>query len=267
MTTTTDMEPDVMTWFPKKSDYEQEIVIQPDETFAEKVERLHASIEMAQHSIKEVVDEDHVGLEEKIYRSMDSQQDLAELAELLKECESSPEASKAPEDIKKAKVGLINLKAYLSQADVVQFATAILNENLFKVGSAEGFAPWLAAAEAQINCKENKPASYDEAMKFEEASCLFLKEVVKGNKMLKRIKESAEALKTNIGIQEELSKLSERYYVLCKKADSRVKNIQSLLREWKRLDDILAPKDPSQMDDLQVKQFVHFLHTYRAIYV
>jgi len=32
-----------------------------------------------------------------------------------------------------------------------------------------------------------------------------------------------------------MSKLSERYYVLCKKADQRVKNLQHLMIEWQRL--------------------------------
>ena len=78
--------------------------------------------------------------------------------------------------------------------------------------------------------------------------------------------------KGNIGIQEELAKLSERYYVLCKKADGRVKNVQTLLVEWQKLDEILAPnlpwppKNPLDMDDLQVKQFVHFLHTYASFF-
>ena len=32
-----------------------------------------------------------------------------------------------------------------------------------------------------------------------------------------------------------MSKMSERYYVLCKKADQRVKNLQHLMIEWQRL--------------------------------
>ena len=78
--------------------------------------------------------------------------------------------------------------------------------------------------------------------------------------------------KGNIAVQEELSKLSERYYVLCKKADARVKNIQTLMIEWKKLDEILEPnlpwppKKPNDMDDLQVKQFIVFLRTYASFF-
>lgn len=122
-------------------------------------------------------------------------------------------------------------------------------------------------------------------------ACRFLKETVKGNKMMKRLKDAADGNKASVEVQEELSKLSERYYVLCKKADSRVKNMQSLLFEvsfdptcvcsiihttyktfassffqWKRLNEILAPKEPKNMDDLQVKQFVVFLRTYAAYF-
>ena len=49
--------------------------------------------------------------------------------------------------------------------------------------------------------------------------------------MMKRLKDAAEGNKANYQLQEDLSRLSERYYVLCKKADSRVKNMQSLLFE------------------------------------
>ena len=45
-----------------------------------------------------------------------------------------------------------------------------------------------------------------------------------------------------------------------------MKNIQVLLREWKALDDILAPTKPAEMDDLQVKLFVSFLRTYASYF-
>ena len=78
--------------------------------------------------------------------------------------------------------------------------------------------------------------------------------------------------KCNMEVQDELSKLSEKYYVLCKKADARVKNIQTLLVEWQKLDEILEgnlpwpPAKPEDMDDLQVKQFVTFLRTYASFF-
>ena len=87
-----------------------------------------------------------------------------------------------------------------------------------------------------------------------------------GNKMLKRVQDAAEGIRANIAVQDEFSGLSERYYVLCKKADGKVKNIQVLLREWKALDDILAPTKPAEMDDLQVKLFVSFLRTYASYF-
>ena len=44
------------------------------------------------------------------------------------------------------------------------------------------------------------------------------------------------------------------------------RNIQILLREWKALDEILAPTKPAEMDDLQVKLFVSFLRTYASYF-
>ena len=61
-----------------------------------------------------------------------------------------------------------------------------------KVGSSEGFAPWLDQNESSIDNKEIKPASYDEAMEYEQASCGMLKDVVQGNKLMKRVKEAAD---------------------------------------------------------------------------
>lgn len=263
---------DVMTWIPRKADYEIQVIIAPDETYHEKLIRLITTIESAQKNIKDVVDGD-VTLEEKIYRTMDIKADLDELTDLHKELENHPEVAQNAEDIKKAKVGLINLKAYLSQVDCEEFAKAINNQFLFKVGSSEGFGPWLDKAEIHIGNRDTKPSTYDQAMEYEQASCAFLKEVVQANKMMKRVKDAAEGVeKSNFGVQEELSKLSERYYVLCKKADGRVKNIQTLLVEWKKLDEILEgnlpwpPKKPGEMDDLQVKQFIVYLRTYASVF-
>merc|ERR1712156_294212 len=237
-------EPDIMTWFPRREDYEQPVFVQPDESYTDKIKRLIETIEAAQNSIKEVVDKDTLTKEHKIFRVMDAKQDLDELISLHKECESDGDASNHADDLKKAKVGIINLKAYMSQVSREEFAASIMNEYLFKVGSTEGFAPWLKAAEDKINDKTDKPSSFEACMEYEQMACRQLKETVKGNKMMKRLKDAAEG----------------------KKANSRVKNMQSLLFEWKRLNEILAPKEPKNMDDLQVKQFVVFLRTYAAYF-
>ena len=256
-------EPDIMTWFPRKEDYEVVQMILPDEHLADKINRLIEQIENSQANIKEVVDGD-ISLEHKIYRTMDSHQDLEDLTKLHKECEGDQDAGNHPEELKKAKIGLINLKAFLSQVDCVDFAAAIMNEFLFKVGSKESFDPWLTDAERRVSCRQDKPSTFEACMEYEQNACKFLKETVKANKQLKRLKDSADCIKANVDVQEELSKLSERYYVLCKKADGRVKNMQGLLFEWKRLDELLAPKEPKLMDDLQVKTICHFL-TYLCI--
>ena len=56
-----------------------------------------------------------------------------ELTSLHKELESHPEAGSNADDMKKAKIGLINLKAHLNQVDCEQFATYLKNTFLFKV--------------------------------------------------------------------------------------------------------------------------------------
>ncbi len=106
-----------MTWFPRKEDYDQEsaVTMLPDETYEEKLERLRETIEIAQASIKEVVDENTLCLEHKIYRMMDMAHDMEEIAKLLKECEDDKEAGTQQEALKKARVGLINLKEYAKQ--------------------------------------------------------------------------------------------------------------------------------------------------------
>ena len=79
--------------------------------------------------------------------------------------EGHPDASKQAEAIKKARVGYINLKAYLNQVDCIEFATALRNEFLFAVGSAEGFGPWLDQAEERIKVKP--------VMVFYESLCIY----------------------------------------------------------------------------------------------
>ena len=44
-------EPDIMSWFPRREDYEDKPAILPDETYEEKIQRLHDTIEVGGHSI------------------------------------------------------------------------------------------------------------------------------------------------------------------------------------------------------------------------
>ena len=69
---------------------------------------------------------------------------------------------------------------------------------ILQVGSTQGFGPWLDQAESRISSRDVKPASYDQAMEYEQASCAFLKETVKANKMMKRVKEAAEGMKMRL---------------------------------------------------------------------
>jgi len=260
-------EPDIMSWFPRREDYEDKPAFVPDEKYDEKIQRLHDTIEAAQTSIREVVDTDNLTLECKIYKVMDTEQDMEDILKLQKEIEAHPDANQQPETIKKARIGYINLKAYIQQVDCVEFATALRNEFLFTVGSSEGFGPWLDDAEERIKIKSDfRPKSYKEGLEFEQKACLLLKDIVKGNQLLKTVQDAAEAIRGNIKVQEDFSKLSERYYVLCKKADGRVKNLKILLREWAALEEILAPTKPADMDDLQPKLFVSFLRTYASYF-
>ena len=73
---------------------------------------------------------------------MDITSDLEELTDLHKELENHPDVAQNSEEIKKAKIGLINLKAYLSQVDCEEFATALKNQFLFKVSQFKFFGSY-----------------------------------------------------------------------------------------------------------------------------
>ena len=64
---------------------------------------------------------------------MDIEADLEELSALHKELENHPDAGGNAEEMKKAKIGLINVKAHLNQVDVEKFASILQNTFLFKV--------------------------------------------------------------------------------------------------------------------------------------
>ena len=113
-------EPDIMTWFPRREDYEDKPAILPDENYDEKLQRLLDTIEAAQTSIKEVVDGNSVSLEHKVYRCMDLNQDMDDILKLQKECETHADAGTHQDTLKKARIGFQNLKAYLNQ---VRFET------------------------------------------------------------------------------------------------------------------------------------------------
>ena len=94
--------------------------------------RLISTIEHAQKHIQNVIDGD-MSIEEKIYGTMDVTADVDDLSGLHKELEGDQESANYADDMKKAKIGLINLKAYLSQVDCEQMAAFLKNTFLFKV--------------------------------------------------------------------------------------------------------------------------------------
>ena len=69
-----DLMESILCRFPRREDYEEVQVVQLDETFEEKLTRLLETIETSQFNIKEVVDKDILGLEEKIFRILDLKQ-------------------------------------------------------------------------------------------------------------------------------------------------------------------------------------------------
>ncbi|XP_059078311.1 uncharacterized protein LOC131876826 isoform X1 [Tigriopus californicus] len=256
----------IFTWFPRKEDYEAPPTILVTESIQEKVARLLDTIQNNQANIKEIVDGDSVGIEDKIFRTMDLRQDMDDLANLHKECESSPMGKNFQEDLKKAKVGMMNLKAYLTQVDTIEFATAIRNEFQFEIGRHLIFVPWLNEAEIKIRDVTEKPKSFEEAREAEQNACLALKSVVKANNTLKLVQAACDGVKgANVKVKEDMARMQERYYVLCKRAEQKVKNIQHLLVEWKRMEDLLIPTNLSEKDDYIPKQVLIFLRTY-ALY-
>jgi hypothetical protein len=94
--------------------------------------RLISTIEVAQKHIQNVIDGD-MSIEEKIYGTLDVTADIEELSALHKELEGNEESAKFGDDMKKAKIGVINLKAYISQVDCEQMAAFLKNTFLFKV--------------------------------------------------------------------------------------------------------------------------------------
>ena len=64
---------------------------------------------------------------------MDLREDMEDITNLKIDCEGHPEAKDYQDDLRKANVSLVDLKAYLGQIDCTKFANAIINEFLFKV--------------------------------------------------------------------------------------------------------------------------------------
>ena len=64
---------------------------------------------------------------------MDLREDMEDITNLKIDCEGHPEAKDYQDDLRKANVSLVDLKAYLGQIDCAKFANAIINEFLFKV--------------------------------------------------------------------------------------------------------------------------------------
>ena len=55
-----------------------------------------------------------------------------------------------------------------------------------------------------------KPTNFDHGLECEQDACLFLKEVVKANKALKRLQTASEGIRGNMDVQDRMAKLQER---------------------------------------------------------
>merc|ERR1712008_19111 len=251
--------PAIFWWFPKQADYVPPPPV--DETAAEKMERISATIKLSRNEITEIMYTD-ITPEEKIIRTLEIKRESVAIVQLFKECEADPEAKKGnnADMLAKCKAGLVDYQANVNTIDVCKFASDMINEAMFKNGLHQQLVPWMDQGEVTANNPLSKPNNFEEARETESKCVKFAKEVRRVNKLLAKVEEGSKKLASKqTTAEQEIEEQRVRFKKIASVAATRVESMRDLLIRWEEMT-ISGDKDA-----LDYQPLTQFLKCY-AIY-
>merc|ERR1712218_494266 len=180
------------------------------------------------HDIKN--NSDKMTPEDRVSYTMELQEDVAAKVEVIKanvaaELELLPQGDKVPQDAEDYKIELKRIQDFVAdlQKRVMKecdnFSEDVKYWAEYKTGIKE-FKPWLENAEVRSKEGLGKPQTLDEA-----------------NAMLANVNAAAQKMTTHKEADVEVAGLRERYTAVKAVADEWCKKVDTLVKEWKLLDD------------------------------
>jgi len=188
--------------------------------------------------------------EDRVARTMDLQEDIAAKIEILKtdaatELNLLPQGDKVPADAQAFKDELARISKYVTdlqdntRIECDKYSNDVKFWAEYRTGVKE-FTPWLVGAEKGACEGLSKPASLDEVKALHEKVLGFDKSCEQYLKVLQAADAAAKKMTTHTEADGEVSALKERFDKVKAVAESWVKKVDTLVKEWVLLDNTVV---------------------------
>merc|ERR1712128_258230 len=189
---------------------------------------------------------DKMAPEDRVARTMDLQEDIAAKFIIIKsnietELALLPQGEKVPQDAQEHKDELNRITKYVTdlqtkvRKECDNFSEDVKYWAEYKTGIKE-FTPWLVAAESSFTEGLAKPSSLDEAKALSTKVHGFETSCADHLKVLDAANAAAIKMTTHKDADAEVIALKERYAKIKAVADTWVKKVDTLVKEWTLLD-------------------------------
>jgi len=184
--------------------------------------------------------------EDRVSCTMELQEDVAEKVAIIKksittEADLLPQGDEVPKDAKDYKDELKRINDYVSDlqkrvmTECEHFSEDVKYWAEYKTG-IRGFRPWLEASEKKAGEGLSKPQTLDEANSMFAAVNDFDQACLKHLKILENAEGAANKMTTHKEADNEVAELKERYKKVKVVSDEWMKKADTLVKEWKLLD-------------------------------
>jgi len=184
--------------------------------------------------------------EDRVARTMDLQEDIAAKMKIIKksietELNLLPQGEKVPQDAQAHKDELKRINKYVVELqekvkkECDNFSEDVKHYAEYKTGIKE-FLPWLTSVEADSTNGLAKPSSLQEAQALSAKVHKFESQCADNLKVLEAANGAAIKMTTHKDADVEVAALRERYVKVKGIADTWVKKVDTLVKEWVLLD-------------------------------
>jgi len=188
--------------------------------------------------------------EDRVARTMDLQEDIAAKLEIIKGCAATekallPQGDGVPADAQVFKDELARITKFVTELqsktkiECDKYSNDVKFWAEYRTGIKE-FSPWLAGAEKAAGEGLSKPSSLDEVKALNDKVLGFDKNCVNYLKVLTSAQAAAQKMTTHAEADAEVAGLKTRFDAVKATADTWVKKVDVLVKEWVLLDNTVT---------------------------
>ena len=232
--------------FKEKVDKIDEFVTQLD-NFDKSLKMVDSWMKEADNQLNDIKNNsDTMTPEDRVSCTMELQEDVAEkvgiiMKAIATEADLLPQGDEVPKDANDHKVELKRINAYVTDlqkrvmTECEHFSEDVKYWAEFKTG-IRGFKPWLEASEKRAGGGLSKPQTLDEANAMYAQVSEFDQNALKHLKILENAETAANKMTTHKEADDEVAALKARYAKVKGVSDEWMKKADTLVKEWKLLD-------------------------------